>query len=236
MGLAQRSRTATHDRQHTKDHTERSHRFQRCMQSSTTSHTLMYISSSSPQRGPSTPQSHSRRGVSDRVRLRLILVANQRGPDREDGEDGDPEPPVLRVAKEGTREHKERERERKRAVMRTVAAICILNEASSIAFVARAVASCCSVTASRPSGRHCCVPSSRDDISFDHAVSQSTLYSLASSGLGSSSGESESCGVVLRRNAGARHAAMAEDSCNALAVSARSRIARLVRRTRIMSV
>ena len=84
------------------------------MQSSTTSHTLMYISSSSPQRGPSTPQSHSRRGASDRVRLRLILVANQRGPDREDGEDGDPEPPVLRVAKEGTREHKERERERER--------------------------------------------------------------------------------------------------------------------------
>ena len=120
--------------------------------------------------------------------------------------------------------------------MRTVAAICILNEASSIAFVARAVASCCSVTASRPSGRHCCVPSSRDEISFDHAVSQSTLYSLASSGLGSSSGESESCGVVLRRSAGARHVAMAEDSCNALAVSARSRTARLVRRTRIMSV
>ena len=42
--------------------------------------------------------------------------------------------------------------------VRTVAAICILNEASSIALVARAVASCCSVTASRPSGRHCCVP------------------------------------------------------------------------------
>ena len=160
------------------------------------------------------------RPFSDAVRLAARLVTDERGPDGEHRQDGHPKAPVLHaVAAAHARVSVPRDAGGVcvgggAGRLRTVDAVCKLNCASSRDFLTRASRSWSSDTGSRPSGRHVDFPSSRDESSFFHAVSQSTVYSSPPSGSDPGSGIALSSGAAQRRAGALRSAA---PTCSAVA-------------------